>query len=61
LKRRGFSAQQIRNIKNAYRLVFRSGLKLADAMSQLEELVAEQSELDIFLQSLRSSERGILR
>lgn len=61
LKRRGFSAQQIRNIKSAYRTVFRSGLKLADAISQLDELVATQPELLVFLDSLRSSERGILR
>ena len=32
LKRRGFSAVQIRNIKNAYRLLYRQGLKLKDAL-----------------------------
>ena len=61
LKRRGFSQEQIRNIKNAYRLVFRKGHKLAEAIAQLEEVVADQPELEIFLESLRSSERGILR
>jgi UDP-N-acetylglucosamine acyltransferase len=61
LKRRGFSTVQIRNIKNAYRIVFRSGAKLAVAIAQLDELVAEQPEIAIFLDSLRLSERGILR
>ncbi len=61
LKRRGFSQDQVRNIKNAYRIVFRNGLKLSEAISQIEELVAEQPELCVFLESLRSSERGILR
>lgn len=61
LKRRGFSAEQIRNIKNAYKIVFRKGHKLADAIAQIEDLVDDQPELGLFLDSLRSSERGILR
>jgi UDP-N-acetylglucosamine acyltransferase len=61
LKRRDFSAEQIRNIKNAYRLVYRKGLKLADAIEQIEAVVGEQQELLPFLESLRSSERGIIR
>lgn len=61
LKRRGFSNEQLRNIKSAYRVVYRSGLKLADAIGQLEEMVAEQPELGIFVESLKSTDRGILR
>lgn len=61
LKRRNFSDQQIRNIKNAYRLVYRKGLKLMDAIAQIESVLVEQPELRPFLESLRSSERGIVR
>ena len=61
LKRRDFSAEQIRNIKNAYRLVYRKGLKLSEAIEQIEEIIDEQQELLPFLESLRSSERGIIR
>ena len=61
LKRRGFDSEQIRNIKNAYRLVFRKGIKLTEAIEQIEALVDEQQELALFLESLRSSERGIIR
>ena len=61
LKRRDFSSEQIRNIKNAYRLVYRKGLKLNEAIDAIAGLVDEQPELDIFLESLRSSERGIVR
>jgi len=61
LKRRGFSTDQIRNIRNAYRVVYRSGLKLADAIARLEEIGPDQPELDIFIGSLKNSERGILR
>ncbi len=61
LKRRGFTTEQIRNIRNAYRVVFRKGLKLADAIIELEATAAGQPELDIFIASLKRSERGILR
>ncbi len=61
LKRRDFTTDQIRNIKNAYRLVYRKGLKLAEAMLQIEALCADQPELNPFLESLRSSGRGIVR
>jgi len=61
LKRRGFSADQLRNIKNAYRVVYRRGLKLDEAIRELEGVVAEQPELAIFIESLKMSERGILR
>ena len=61
LKRRDFSAQQIRNIKNAYRVVFRSGKKLVEAIEEIADLAETQPELEIFLESLRSSERGLAR
>ena len=61
LKRRDFSDEQIRNIKNAYRLVYRKGLKLTEAIAEIEQLSQSQPELVIFLESLRASERGIIR
>jgi UDP-N-acetylglucosamine acyltransferase len=61
LKRRDFDATQIRNIKDAYRLIYRKGLKLADAIGELEQRAVEQVEIRMLLESLRSSERGIVR
>jgi UDP-N-acetylglucosamine acyltransferase len=61
LKRRDFSAEQIRNIKNAYRITFRQGKKLVDAIDEIAELAKTQPELGIYLESLRSSERGLAR
>jgi UDP-N-acetylglucosamine acyltransferase len=61
LKRRDFSVAQIRNIKNAYRLTFRKGKKLSEAIEEIAELSEEQPELNLFLESLRSSERGLVR
>ena len=61
LKRRDFGAKEIRNIKNAYRLTFRQGRKLAEAIEEIAALVGDQPELTPFLESLRSSERGLVR
>lgn len=61
LKRRDFNTEQIRNIKNAYRIVYRQGKKLANAIDEIAELKKSQPELDVFLESLRLSERGVVR
>ena len=61
LRRRGFTAEQLRNIKNAYRVLYRQGLKLADAIAELEKLAAAQPEIGPLLDSVRSSDRGIVR
>src|SRR5690606_19535485 len=61
LKRRGFTAEQIRNIRDAYKIVYRQGLKLEDAIAALEERVKDQPELEPLLDSLRNSKRGVAR
>ncbi len=61
LKRRGFDAAQISNIRAAYRLLYRSGLKLAEATAQLRELAASQPELQSIVDFLAASERSIVR
>jgi UDP-N-acetylglucosamine acyltransferase len=61
LKRRGFDAAQIANIKAAYRIFYRSGLKLAEATEQLRSLAASQPEIRPFVDFLGASERSIIR
>jgi UDP-N-acetylglucosamine acyltransferase len=61
LKRRGFTPEQIRNIKEAYRILYRTGLRLADAREQLAELAAAQPEIRVIVEFLDKSERSILR
>ena len=61
LKRRGFSPEQIRNIKNAYRILYRSDLKLAEAIARLEPLAAEQPELRPFVEFIQDSSRSLVR
>jgi UDP-N-acetylglucosamine acyltransferase len=61
LKRRNFTAEQIRNIREAYRVVYRQELKLDEAIAQLTPLVAEQPEIKPFVDSLRDGSRGLAR
>ena len=61
LKRRGFTTEQIRSIKEAYRLMYRAGLRLEEAREQIGGMVAEQEELRIFAEFIESSERSFVR
>jgi UDP-N-acetylglucosamine acyltransferase len=61
LKRRGFSSDEIQNIRRAYRVLYRSGLKLAQALEQLEQAAATQPELKPFIDFIKRSERSIVR
>jgi UDP-N-acetylglucosamine acyltransferase len=61
LERRGFDAQQIRNIKDAYRTLYRSDLPLTEAEAQLSARVATQPELGIFVDFIHSSSRSLIR
>lgn len=61
LKRRTFSGEQISNIRRAYKTLYRSGLRLEDAVAVLEEEMRTCPELEIFVTSLSHSGRGIIR
>lgn len=61
LKRRGFTPEQIRNIRNAFRILYRSGLKLAPATEQLKVLAASQPEIVPFVEFLATTTRSIVR
>jgi len=61
LKRRGFTPEQIRNLKNAYRVLYRSDLKLAVAVEELKSRVATQPELRIFVDFIGESTRSLVR
>ncbi|MGE5624989.1 MAG: acyl-ACP--UDP-N-acetylglucosamine O-acyltransferase [Bacillota bacterium] len=61
LKRRGFTAEQQRNIKNAYRVLYRSDLRLEEALQQLKALGETQPEVGLMARFLEKSERSITR
>jgi UDP-N-acetylglucosamine acyltransferase len=61
LQRRGFTSEQIRNIRRAYRVVYRSGLKLKAALEELEKAALTQTEIRPFIDFINRSERSIVR
>jgi len=61
LKRRGFTMQQIENIRHAYKILYRNGLSYNEARSYIKELAYEQPELKLFVQFFDESTRGIIR
>lgn len=61
LKRRDFSAEQIASIKRAYKILYRSGLTLAEARVKLADEARVAPELAILSDFLAASTRGIVR
>ncbi|HEY5673719.1 MAG TPA: acyl-ACP--UDP-N-acetylglucosamine O-acyltransferase [Malonomonas sp.] len=62
LKRRGFSAAALANIKQLYKIVFRSNLKLEEAVAQIEaEMDVAAEEVATYLAFIKRSERGLAR
>jgi UDP-N-acetylglucosamine acyltransferase len=60
LKRRNFSEQTIEALRQAYKLVYKSGLRLSEATEQLAQMDANP-EVRHFLDFIKHSERGIVR
>lgn len=61
LKRRGFTAEQIKNVMQAYRLLYRKELKLDEAKAQILELSKKHDELKVFNDFFADSTRSIIR
>lgn len=61
LRRHQFSDKQIRNIRQAYKLLYRSGLKLEEAEQSLDKIEQEGSELVLLKDFLAKQEGGIIR
>jgi UDP-N-acetylglucosamine acyltransferase len=61
LKRRGFTPEQIRNLKNAYRVLYRSDLKLEDAMVELRKMAETQPEIQPMIDFIGQSTRSLVR
>ena len=61
LKRRGFPEETIRGIKNAYRLLFRAGLRMEEALERIEREYGTIPEVQHFVAFVKQSQRGIAR
>ena len=61
LKPRQFTTGQIRNIREAYKVVYRDGLRREQAVEELRRRAADQPEIVPMLESIERSERSIVR
>ncbi len=61
LKRRNFSEDAVRDIKQAYKWVFRSGLRVEDALARIDAEMEGRPEVSVFSEFIRNSARGIAR
>lgn len=61
LKRRGFTSESIAALKRAYRTLYKSGLMLEEAKAKLAEEVKTAPDIQLFIDFLEESKRGIIR
>ena len=61
LSRAGMSDEVRRELKKAFRILYRSGLNLKQAISEMEQELDSYEEVEHLLRFLRNAERGIMR
>lgn len=61
MERQGFSCDAIRQIRMAYKVLYKKGLKLDEAIEQIADMAKEYSELNVMIEFLKTVTRGILR
>jgi UDP-N-acetylglucosamine acyltransferase len=61
MERNGISAEDIRLIRNAYKIIYKLNLRLEDAIDQMEDLASDSKQLSDMISFLRNVRRGILR
>lgn len=61
LKRRGFDAKTLKSLRDAYKVIYRSGLTVQQAVEELGKRFAEVAEVQVLMRFLEASSRGIVR
>ena len=61
IKRLGYSKESIEALRSAYRSIYRKKLTVDEAIEELKELRKEHEEVNLFLDSIEKSTRGISR
>jgi UDP-N-acetylglucosamine acyltransferase len=61
LKRYGMQQSRIDLLRKAYKILYREGLLLKDALAKLDILATDSADLVAFVAFIRASERGIVR
>ena len=61
LKRRGYTPEQIQQVRRAYRVLYRSGKTLEEAQAELIAMAKDSSEVQPFVDFLNSTEKSMIR
>jgi UDP-N-acetylglucosamine acyltransferase len=61
LKRRGFEMEKIIELRRAYKTIYRKGLTVKQALVKLTDMVASCPDVQMFIDFISDSERGIVR
>ncbi len=61
MRRRGYDHATIQALRQAYRIVYRQGATLEQALPELQALAAQYPQVGWFMDSLQASQRGIAR
>ena len=61
LKRRGFDSHSVDTLRKAYKVIFRRGNTVQEALAELDEMVPDCEAIRPLIDSLHQSTRGIVR
>jgi UDP-N-acetylglucosamine acyltransferase len=61
MERNDISAEDIRLIRNAYKIIYKMNLRLEDAIEKMEDMASNSEQLTDMISFLRNVRRGILR
>ena len=61
MERNGISTEDIRLIRNAYKIIYKMNLRLEDAIEKMEDMASDSKQLTDMISFLRNVSRGILR
>ena len=60
LRRRGFTAEIIERIRDAYRIIYQAGMNIGDGVRAVDELFAGDPEIEEITSFIGKSERGVI-
>jgi UDP-N-acetylglucosamine acyltransferase len=60
LERRGFDAEAVRSLREAYKLIYRANLNTKQAVAAIREQIAGNPQIEILIEFIETSKRGIV-